>query len=118
MTVVEAMSCARALVVTDCGALPHLVHEQGGIRVPAGDPEALAQALVHLLRNPEKRVEMGRYNRRQVEEKMSWDKVAQQLEVIYEIVLSERAALSSRDLSHAALGRSSGPHDQEQVVEL
>ena len=117
-TVLEAMSCAKSLVVTNSGGLPHLVHEQGGMRVPAGQPEALAHALVHLLRNPEKRVAMGRYNRRQVEDKMSWDKVAQQLEVIYEIVLSERAPLSSRDLSPPALGRSSGPHDQEQVVEL
>ena len=31
-TVVEAMSCARPLVVTDCGGLPHLVHERGGIK--------------------------------------------------------------------------------------
>jgi glycosyltransferase involved in cell wall biosynthesis len=104
MTVVEAMSCARSLVVTDCGALPHLVHEPGGVRVPAGDPEALAQALVVLLRDPAKRAEMGRYNRRLVENKMSWDKVAQQLEAIYEIVLSEHAAPSSRDRVRPAFG--------------
>lgn len=92
MTVVEAMSCARPLVVTDCGALPHLVHDQGGLRVPAGDPKALSLALAWLLRHPEKRKEMGRYNRQRVESTMSWDSVAQQLEAIYEIVLSRRGA--------------------------
>ena len=118
MTVVEAMSCARALVVTDCGALPHLVHESGGMRVPLGDAEALAQALVALLRDPAKRAEMGRYNRRLVENKMSWDKVAQQLEAIYEIVLRTGRAPSNRELVRPAFGKSSGPPNQEQVVEL
>jgi L-malate glycosyltransferase len=118
MTVVEAMSCARALVVTDCGALPHLVHEQGGMRVPAGQPEALAQALACLLRNPKKRVEMGRYNRQLVESRMSWDRVAQQLEVIYEIVVSERATPSNRDLLRPVFEGSLAPPNQEQVVKL
>jgi glycosyltransferase involved in cell wall biosynthesis len=118
MTVVEAMSCARALVVTDCGALPHLVHESGGMRVPAGDAEALAQALVALLRDAAKRAKMGQYNRQLVENKMSWDKVAQQLEAIYEVVLSERAAPTSRDLVRPAFGGTSGSPNQEQVVEL
>ncbi len=118
MTVVEAMSCARALVVTDCGALPHLVHESGGLRVPAGNPEVLSHALVSLLGDPARRGEMGRYNRRLVENKMSWDRVAQQLEAIYEIVLSGRAAPSSRELSRPILGRRSRSPNQHQIVEL
>lgn len=117
MTVVEAMSCARALVVTDCGALPYLVHESGGIRVPAGNAGALAQALISLLRNPVRRAEMGRYNRHLVENKMSWDKVAQQLEAIYEIVLSGRVAPSSSEARPMLGGRSASPN-QGQVVEL
>lgn len=98
-TVVEAMSCARSLVVTDCGALPHLVHESGGLRVPSGNSDALAQALIRLLRHPEERVEMGRYNRQLVESKMSWDSVAQQLETIYEITLARRAAQSGQKVA-------------------
>jgi glycosyltransferase involved in cell wall biosynthesis len=117
-TVVEAMSCAKSLVVTDCGALPHLVHEQGGMRVPAGDPEALSRALVWLLRHPDKRVEMGRYNRQLVESKMSWDSVAQQLEAIYDSVLSQRAAPSSRDLAPLAFGMKAGSTNQKQVGQV
>jgi glycosyltransferase involved in cell wall biosynthesis len=89
-TVVEAMSCGKALVVTNIGALPHLVHEQGGLRVPAGDPVALAEALVWLLQHPEERTAMGRYNRDFVQANMPWDRVAQQLEQVYEATLSGR----------------------------
>jgi L-malate glycosyltransferase len=117
-TVVEAMSCARSLVVTDCGALPHLVHEQGGMRVSAGDPKALSRALTWLLRHPGKRAEMGHYNRQLVESHMSWDSVAQQLEAIYDVVLSQRVAPSSRGLASLAFGMKAGSTNQKQVGQL
>jgi glycosyltransferase involved in cell wall biosynthesis len=84
MTVVEAMSCAKSLVVTEAGALPYLVHERGGKRVPAGNSTALAEALVALLNSPTERVSMGRYNRAVVESTMTWERVVEQLESIYE----------------------------------
>jgi L-malate glycosyltransferase len=118
MTVVEAMSCAKSLVVTDCGALPHLVHDRGGMRVPPGNAEALAQALVQLLRHPEKRTEMGRYNRQLVESQMSWDSVAQQLEAIYEIVLSQRTSSDPSAFMPLAFGLKAGSAAQERVSEL
>jgi glycosyltransferase involved in cell wall biosynthesis len=90
-TVIEAMSCAKSLVVTDAGALPHLVHASGGLRVSAGNPPALAQALIRLLRHPDDRIAMGTYNRRMVESKMSWDMVAQQLERVYEVTLRRQS---------------------------
>ena len=89
-TVVEAMGCGKALVVTNLGALPHLVHEHGGLRVEAGDPAALAAALIWLLRHPKERAAMGRYNREFVQENMPWDSVAQQLERVYEAALFNR----------------------------
>jgi L-malate glycosyltransferase len=82
-TAVEAMSCARALVVTDMGGLPHIVHARGGKRVPVGNAASLGNALIDLLRNPALRRSMGLYNRQLVETTMSWDAVAQQLEEIY-----------------------------------
>jgi glycosyltransferase involved in cell wall biosynthesis len=111
-TVVEAMSCARSLVVTDSGALPHLVHARGGLRVPEGNPSALAQALIWVLRNPAERMEMGRYNRQRVESTMSWDRVAQQLEAIYETTLSRRALLRS-DQTALTFGLKAGSAAQE-----
>jgi len=87
MTAAEAMSCARAVVVTQAGGLEHLVHDRGGRRVPVGDAVSLANALSELLRNPTERRAMGHYNRQLVETTMSWDRVVQQLEEIYEHTL-------------------------------
>ena len=56
MAAVEAMACARPVVVTANGALPELVDDGvTGFVVPRGDAEALAEALVSLVRDPEKR---------------------------------------------------------------
>jgi glycosyltransferase involved in cell wall biosynthesis len=92
MTAAEAMSCARAVVVTHAGGLEHLVHDRGGKKVPVGDAVSLANALSELLRNPEERRAMGHYNRQLVETTMSWDRVAQQLEEIYEHTLQSASS--------------------------
>jgi L-malate glycosyltransferase len=104
-TAVEAMSCARALVVTDMGGLPHIVHARGGKRVPIGSATCLANGLIDLLRNPAERRSMGLYNRHLVETTMSWDAVAQQLEEIYlktlERVSNRKAGGRNRQKSKA-----------------
>lgn len=60
MSAVEAMACARPAVVTANGALPEVV-EDGvtGLVVPRSDIDALADALVTLTRDPEKRRAFG-----------------------------------------------------------
>ncbi|MFK4065157.1 glycosyltransferase [Streptomyces sp. NPDC029674] len=64
----EAMACARPVVVTDVdGARESLppAHRAHAL-VPPEDPEALARALVALLRDGELRAELGRRGRRHV----------------------------------------------------
>jgi glycosyltransferase involved in cell wall biosynthesis len=90
-TVLEAMSCAKPIVVTDAGGLPYMVHESGGKRVPVGDPVLLANALLELLRNPAQCQAMGRYNRKIVETTMTWEHVVLQLEQIYRQTLQKVA---------------------------
>jgi glycosyltransferase involved in cell wall biosynthesis len=83
MTAVEAMSCGKPLVVTDAGGLGCLVDDQGGLRVPVGDIQALADALCALIADPNRRGSMGEHNRRRVLESMAWDRVIDRLEEIY-----------------------------------
>jgi L-malate glycosyltransferase len=87
-TLVEAMSCGKAVVVTDSGGPPYIVSKEGGRCVPAGDSASLGTALIELLRDPARCAAMGRRNRRVVEATMSWDHVTERLENIYEITLS------------------------------
>ncbi|HEX4076856.1 MAG TPA: glycosyltransferase family 4 protein [Candidatus Acidoferrales bacterium] len=90
-TLVEAMSCGKAVVVTDAGGPPHIVLKEGALFVPVGDSEALSKALIEVLRDPARREAMGRHNRQVVEASMSWERVTARLESIYQTVLSGRA---------------------------
>jgi L-malate glycosyltransferase len=90
MTAVEAMSCGKPLVVTDAGGLGCLVDDQGAMRIPVGDPEALADALIALIADPARRRAMGEHNRRRVLETMTWDRVADRLEEIYFATIEDK----------------------------
>jgi L-malate glycosyltransferase len=83
MGAVEAMSCAKPLVVTDAGGLGCLVDDKGGLRVPVGDPERLGNALCTLLADPQQWRTMGEHNRRRVIESMDWKHVINRLEEVY-----------------------------------
>ncbi len=58
--VAEAMSQSLPVVATTAGSIPELVaHERTGLLVPPGDPDALAQALAQLIRDPRRRQTLG-----------------------------------------------------------
>ncbi len=58
MPAAEAMACAAPVIVSTGGALPEVAGD-AGIITPKGDAEALAKAIMYLLENPGKRVELG-----------------------------------------------------------
>lgn len=80
----EAMSCGKAVVVTAAGGLDYLVDELGGAKVPVGDAEKLAEALIGLLKNPQLCQQMGDHNRQVALSRYDWNAVAAKLEQIYE----------------------------------
>jgi glycosyltransferase involved in cell wall biosynthesis len=88
---VEAMLAGRPVVASDVGGLRDVVqHEVTGLRVPPGDPGALAAALDRLLDDPQLRHRMGTagaLNARQFEAAA----VAPRVVEIFEEVLSRRA---------------------------
>jgi L-malate glycosyltransferase len=59
--IIEGMSLALPAVVTAVGGVPSLVdHRETGLVVPPGDPVALAEGMLELLRCPEAAQAMGR----------------------------------------------------------
>jgi glycosyltransferase involved in cell wall biosynthesis len=61
LTVVEAMAAGVAVVATDCGGPREIVeHGRSGLLVPPKDDAALAEALVSLLQDRERRAAMAR----------------------------------------------------------
>lgn len=87
----EAMACGKPIIGTDAGGLGALIQPSGGRKVPPRDAAALAEALVEILVSPELQEQMGRFNRRLIEEDYAWDRVIEQLESVYRTVLNNRS---------------------------
>jgi glycosyltransferase involved in cell wall biosynthesis len=58
-SIVEAMACGKPTIASNVGGIPDMVGEDSGILVPAGDPGALAKAMILLAQNSELRNRMG-----------------------------------------------------------
>lgn len=76
---VEAMACGVPVVATTGGALPEVVGDDGvtALLVRPGDPDALARALLSVLREPELRRRLSENGRRRVLERFTWRATAE-----------------------------------------
>jgi len=91
--VMEAMSLAKPVVVTDIGGMPDLVaHGETGLLVPPGDVGALADAMKTLLIDPEMRRRMAAASLDTVE-KLKAKSVVSRIERVYQDVVSGRPLL-------------------------
>ena len=71
------LTTGKPIVATDVGGFSEMIqHEQTGILVEYGDEEQLSAELVHLLRDAEKRRQIGKAAQKMVEKKYSWDTIA------------------------------------------
>lgn len=90
LTLAEAMAMEKAIVATDVGGVRELLGEAGKL-VPAGNPQALAAAMVKVMRQPaEMRREQGHAARCHVMENFDIGKRAGEWEALYEEVVRER----------------------------
>jgi glycosyltransferase involved in cell wall biosynthesis len=89
----EAMAAARAVVGTRAGGIPEaVVHEVTGLLVPTHDDRALAEAIVGLLKDPERRRQFGAAGRRRVIDEFSVERMVQRTIDAYRLVLDRRQA--------------------------
>jgi glycosyltransferase involved in cell wall biosynthesis len=64
-TLLEGMACGRAVVGPRAGGIPEFLrHRENGLLYEMGNAEALAEAILTLLRDPELRQELGAAGRR------------------------------------------------------
>ena len=85
-----AFSFGKTVVASSAGDFPKQVGETGsGAIVPPRDPEALADAIVDLLEDREKRTRMAENSARQAK-RLSWDAIAETHVELYESILDER----------------------------
>ena len=82
----EAMACGVPVVSSNGGALPEVVGDAGVI-VPARNVDALVAAIDGLLRDPERRAELGAMGRQRILDEFCWDVCAGQMVDYYRQVL-------------------------------
>ncbi|MFO8109793.1 MAG: glycosyltransferase family 4 protein [Thermoplasmata archaeon] len=84
----EAMASATPVVVSDIPGVREVITEgvHGLLSEPL-NPANLAGKIRTILRNPELGEKMGKMGRKRIEENLTWDIVAEQIEKIYEDLL-------------------------------
>ena len=91
ITPLEAMACAKPVVGSAVGGIRSTVLDQKtGFLVPPHDPEALAQRLAQLQRDPALAEKMGWTGLRRAQRHFTWSRVATQLAGIYRTVLARQ----------------------------
>jgi glycosyltransferase involved in cell wall biosynthesis len=84
----EAMACGTPVVASKAASLPEVVGD-GGVLVDPLNPDAMAEALLRLLSNPEERERLRIKGLRQAQ-KFSWELMAKETVSIYREALAER----------------------------
>ena len=83
----EAMACGVPIVASKIGGIPDVVKDgENGLLVQPRDSEVLADAIICLLENEDVRERMGKSGRERVKD-YSWERIAEETEKVYEMVL-------------------------------
>jgi phosphatidyl-myo-inositol alpha-mannosyltransferase len=83
LVLAEAFACATPAVASDIPGYAAVATPEAASLVPPSDPHALAEAVVELLSNEERRLEMGRAARAHALANFAWDDIARSLEDVY-----------------------------------
>ena len=83
MVLTRAYACATPVVASDIPGYREVLTPEAAVSFPAGDGEALVDAVASLLADEPRREALGAAGRRIAEEKYSWDAIARRLVEIY-----------------------------------
>ncbi len=88
---IEAAACGLAIVASDVPGCREVVrHENNGLLVPARDPDALAEAIAILIKNPPLRAKLGTRGREIVVREFSEETILAQTLRVYGELLGSR----------------------------
>jgi glycosyltransferase involved in cell wall biosynthesis len=101
LIVLEAMAAGIPVVASAVGGIPDQIrHNEEGLLVPAGDPAALADALLELLQDPDRARSLGEAALRRADSEFNHATMVRRIEAVY------RAALGGPPLPDATRAES------------
>jgi phosphatidylinositol alpha-mannosyltransferase len=83
LVLAEAFACATPAVASDIPGYAAVATSEAAVLVPPDDSHALAEAVIDLLSDEERRVEMGRAARAHAIANYAWSDIARRLEETY-----------------------------------
>ena len=82
----------KPVVVTNVGSIPEIVDDEiTGFIVPPKNPEALAEAIVKLLKDDKLRKQMGENAYKKLKTDLSWDKIAEKTIEVYKKSIQDKS---------------------------
>jgi glycosyltransferase involved in cell wall biosynthesis len=90
VSVIEAMAAGRPVVATAVGGVPDVVGDAAGILVPPGDHSGLADAILALLADPDRRAELGRKGRDIALRRFGSERLVADIDRLYMALLARR----------------------------
>jgi glycosyltransferase involved in cell wall biosynthesis len=83
-SLLDAMACGKPIVATTAGGMPEIVVDgESGLLVPPRDHEAMADAIVALLRDDALRARMGQAGEARVRDRFSSERMVQDTLAVY-----------------------------------
>jgi glycosyltransferase involved in cell wall biosynthesis len=87
LVLLEAMACGNAIVATNVGGIPELIHNRkNGLLVQPANPHALADAISELLSDEKLAKKLAKNARMLAVKKFSWDRTAKNVEQFYRML--------------------------------
>jgi len=94
VSLIEAMASGKSVVATDVGGVRDIVkNNENGLLVQSNDVDGFNKALLNMLEDREKRLEMGRYGRKFVNENFRKERLIKDTENLYNSLLKEKGLL-------------------------
>jgi glycosyltransferase involved in cell wall biosynthesis len=95
IALLEAQACGVPQVATDVGGTREALQPETGVLIPPGDPDALADAVIGLLRDPGRRAAMAAASRALHAERFTVERMVAETAAVYDAVLGRGSSASS-----------------------
>jgi glycosyltransferase involved in cell wall biosynthesis len=85
IVLLEAMMCEKPCIASAVGGTSEaVVHNETGLLVEYGNADELADVISGVLSDPQKAKEMGKKGKERVLRKFTWERIATEIEKVYE----------------------------------